>query len=355
MPISPFVFNIYKPLIISGPCSAESADQVLSTARALKKSGKTHLFRAGIWKPRTKPGLFEGVGEIGLPWLTEVKTQTGLPVTIEVANPNHVEKALEYNIDVLWIGARTTVNPFAVQSISDCLQGTNVPVMVKNPINPDLNLWIGAVERLEQAGIKNIALVHRGFSTYGNSEYRNPPMWQLALEMKRIFPHYAMICDPSHICGKSALIASIAQKSIDLDFDGLMIETHPDPLNAWSDAAQQLDPQSFDGMLEQLIWRSPQSDLGVLPELFVQLRTQIDQMDDELIRILAERMKLADQIGILKKEHNITILQTERWNAILERISAQAAELGLSEEFIKRYFDAVHLESIHHQNQVMNG
>lgn len=355
MSISPIDFHVHKPLIISGPCSAESADQVLNTAKALKKMGKTQLFRAGIWKPRTKPGLFEGVGEIGLPWLTEVKRQTGLPVTIEVANPIHVEKALEHNIDVLWIGARTTVNPFAIQSISDCLQGTNVPVMVKNPINPDLNLWIGAVERLEQAGIKNIALVHRGFSTYGNSEFRNPPMWQLALEMKRIFPQYAMICDPSHICGNRSLIASIAQKSIDLDFDGLMVETHPDPANAWSDAAQQLDPNSFDTLLDHLIWRSPQSELGGLPDLFVQLRTQIDQMDEELIRILAERMKLADQIGTLKKEHNITILQTERWNAILERISAQAAQLGLSEEFIKRYFDAVHLESIHHQNQVMNG
>jgi chorismate mutase len=350
-----FFFNNHKPLIIGGPCSAESREQVLQTANALKASGSVHLFRAGIWKPRTKPGMFEGVGEIGLSWLTEVKHSVGLPVAIEVATPNHVEKALEHEIDVLWLGARTTVNPFAVQDLANALRGINVSILVKNPINPDLNLWIGAVERLQQAGITNIALVHRGFSAYGNQDLRNPPMWQIALDMKRHFPQYPMICDPSHICGNRHALSTIAQKSVDLDFDGLMIEVHPDPDRAWSDAEQQLTPDAFSDLLQKLVWRSAQFKEGQLPESLLNIREQIDHIDDELLMLLAERMKLADRIGLLKKEHQITILQTERWNAMLERMTSQAKRLGLTDEFIKRYFDAVHLESIHHQNQIMNG
>jgi chorismate mutase len=350
-----FLFNRQRPLIIGGPCSAESFEQVIETATALKESGKVHLFRAGIWKPRTKPGMFEGVGELGLPWLKEVKRTCGLPVAVEVANPKHVEKALEHEIDVLWLGARTTVNPFAVQDLSDAMRGMNIPILVKNPVNPDLNLWIGAVERLQQAGLTNLALVHRGFSAYGNQDLRNPPMWQIALDMKRQFPHYPMICDPSHICGNRHALGMIAQKSVDLDFDGLMIEVHPDPDRAWSDAEQQLTPNNFNLLLEKLVWRSAQFKEGCLPDSLLNIREQIDHIDDELLLLLAERMKLADRIGHLKKEYQITILQTERWNATLQRMTDQANRLGLTEEFIKRYFDAVHLESIHHQNQIMNG
>lgn len=355
MKINSFLFDNHKPLIIGGPCSAESREQVLETAKALKENGNIHLFRAGIWKPRTKPGMFEGVGEIGLPWLSEVRRETGLPVAIEVANPMHVEKALKHEIDVLWLGARTTVNPFAVQDIADAMRGLDIPVLIKNPINPDLNLWIGAVERLEQVGLKNIGLVHRGFSAYGNQDLRNPPMWQLALDMKRQFPQYRMICDPSHICGNRKSLITIAQKSVDLDFDGLMVEVHPDPQRAWSDAEQQIKPEAFESLLNQLVWRSVRMKEGRLPANLLKIREQIDQIDDDLMLLLAERMKLADQIGLLKKEHDITILQTERWSAMLDRIMSQAAQLGLSEEFTKRYFDAVHLESIHHQNKIMNG
>ncbi len=343
-----------RPMIISGPCSAETPEQLIQTAVELAKNPQIGLLRAGIWKPRTKPGMFEGVGTIGLNWLNEAKSISGLPTTVEIANAQHVEQSLNHNVDVLWIGARTTVNPFSVQEIADSLKGVDIPVMIKNPINPDIELWIGAIERIQKAGIKNIALIHRGFSAFGNTEFRNPPMWQLPIEMKRRYPDLPIICDPSHICGNRIMLSNIAQKSINLDFNGLMIESHIDPDNAWSDAAQQITPSQLNNLLGELIWRSAHVDSNKNSTSLINLRAQIDLKDDALIELLGERMKLADQIGLFKKENNITILQSERWNEIINRVYDRAIELGLSADFIKKYFDAVHIESINHQNNIMN-
>jgi chorismate mutase len=286
--------------------------------------------------------------------LKEAKSITGLPITVEVANAQHVELALEYNIDVLWIGARTTVNPFSVQEIADALKEVHIPILIKNPINPDIDLWVGAVERIEKAGIKQIGLIHRGFSAYGSSKYRNEPMWQIPIEMKRRFPNLPMICDPSHICGNRSMLQDVAQKSINLGFSGLMIESHIDPDNAWSDAAQQITPAQLSTMLSELIWRASSFENDISINSLAELRSFIDAKDDAIIELLGQRMKLADQIGILKKENNITILQTERWNEIMERLFDKAIQLGLSTDFIKKYFDAVHIESINHQNNIMN-
>ncbi len=339
--------------IISGPCSAESKDQVIATAKELAALKKVHLFRAGIWKPRTRPGMFEGVGTIGLEWLLEAKKITGLPTTVEVATAKQVEDALKYEVDVLWIGARTTVNPFSIQELSDALLGVNVPVLIKNPINPDIELWQGAVERISKAGIKNIGLIHRGFSSYGNTEYRNAPMWHLAIEMKRRNPELKFICDPSHMGGKRELLQQLVQKSIDLGYDGLMIESHLNPDVALSDAAQQITPENLNKLLEKIIWRKESLDISEENEL-QKLRQQIDQLDDELLQVLSKRMKITDAIGAYKKENNITILQAQRWNEILKRAFDKNAVLELSDEFIKKYFEAVHLESINHQNKIMN-
>lgn len=344
-----------RPFIISGPCSAETEYQVLETARRLAATGKVDLMRAGIWKPRTKPGMFEGVGAIGLSWLQQAKKETGLPITVEVATARHIEESLQHDVDVLWIGARTTVNPFSVQEIADALKGVNIPVLIKNPINPDLELWSGAIERIRKAGIDQIGLIHRGFSSYANTEYRNAPMWQLPIEMKRRFGDMLMICDPSHICGNRTLLQQVAQKSIDLDFSGLMIESHIDPDHAWSDASQQITPEQLNTMLQNLVWRSVKNEDAAFITALQKLREQVDQLDDELLSLMAQRMKMADKIGIYKKENQMTILQTERFNAILRRAFAKADQLGLSREFIQRYFDAVHMESINHQNNVMNG
>ena len=343
-----------RPMIISGPCSAETPEQLIQTAVELAKNPQIGLLRAGIWKPRTKPGMFEGVGTIGLNWLNEAKNISGLPTTVEIANAQHVEQSLNHNVDVLWIGARTTVNPFSVQEIADSLKGVDIPVMIKNPINPDIELWIGAIERIQKAGIKNIALIHRGFSAFGNTEFRNPPMWQLPIEMKRRYPDLPIICDPSHICGNRIMLSNIAQKSINLDFNGLMIESHIDPDNAWSDAAQQITPSQLNKLLGELIWRSAHVGSNKNSTSLLNLRAQIDLKDDALIELLGERMKLADEIGLFKKENNITILQSERWNEIINRVHDRAIELGLSADFIKKYFDAVHIESINHQNNIMN-
>ena len=339
--------------IISGPCSAESKDQVIATAKELTALKKVHLFRAGIWKPRTRPGMFEGVGTIGLEWLLEAKKITGLPTTVEVATAKQVEDALKYEVDVLWIGARTTVNPFSIQELSDALLGVDVPVLIKNPINPDIELWQGAVERISKAGIKNIGLIHRGFSSYGNTEYRNAPMWHLAIEMKRRNPELKFICDPSHMGGKRELLQQLAQKSIDLGYDGLMIESHLNPDVALSDAAQQITPENLNKFLEKIIWRKESLDISEENEL-QKLRQQIDQLDDELLQVLSKRMKITDAIGAYKKQNNITILQAQRWNEILKRAFDKNAVLELSDEFIKKYFEAVHLESINHQNKIMN-
>ncbi len=343
-----------RPLIISGPCSAETEEQVMQTATALAATGKVDILRAGIWKPRTRPGSFEGVGTKGLPWLQQAKKATGLPVAIEVATGKQVEDALHFGVDVLWIGARTTVNPFSVQDVADALKGVDVPVLIKNPINPDLELWIGAVERVAKAGIQNIGLIHRGFSSYGNTEYRNAPMWHLAIEMKRRNPSLLMINDPSHICGRRDILLDVAQKAIDLDFDGLIIESHIDPDNAWSDAKQQVTPERLGEMINSIIWRREDIDSEELHANMEKMRSQINQLDDELMQLLGQRMKVADKIGQYKKENNITILQTNRWNAILDRAFVKGEQLGLSKEFITKYFDAVHMESINHQNKIMN-
>jgi chorismate mutase len=336
-----------RPLIISGPCSAETEEQVVQTAQRLAATGKVDILRAGIWKPRTRPGSFEGIGTKGLPWLQQAKKISGLPVAVEVATGKQVEDALHFGVDVLWIGARTTVNPFSVQDVADALRGAEVPVLIKNPINPDLELWIGAMERVAKAGIKNIGLIHRGFSSYGNTEYRNAPMWHLAIEMKRRYPELLMINDPSHICGRRDILLDVAQTAIDLDFDGLIIESHIDPDNAWSDAKQQITPGS-------IRWRNEDVASEEYHIALEKLRQQINNLDDELMQILSQRMKVAENIGNYKKENNITILQTNRWNNILERAFNKGEKLGLSKEFVTKYFDAVHMESIHHQNKIMN-
>ncbi|MFN7689065.1 MAG: chorismate mutase [Sphingobacteriales bacterium] len=343
-----------RPLIISGPCSAETEVQVLETADRLKATGKVDMLRAGIWKPRTRPGSFEGIGTKGLPWLQQAKRNTGLPITVEVATGKQVEDALHFDVDVLWIGARTTVNPFSVQEVADALRGVNVPVLIKNPINPDLELWTGAVERVAKAGVNNIGLIHRGFSSYGNTEYRNAPMWHMVIEMKRRNPDMILINDPSHICGRRDILADVAQKAIDLDFDGLMIESHIDPDNAWSDAKQQITPERLSEILSNIIWRKEDVSSENFHVALDKLREQINQLDDELMLLLGQRMKVADQIGKYKKDNNVTILQTNRWNQILERAYGKSDKLGLSREFITKYLDAVHMESINRQNQIMN-
>lgn len=343
-----------RPLIISGPCSAETEEQVIETATRLSKTGKVDILRAGIWKPRTKPGLFEGIGAKGLSWLAQAKKITGLPTTVEVATAKHVEDALHFEVDMLWIGARTTVNPFSVQEVADSLRGVDIPVLIKNPINPDLELWTGAIERIQKAGIKEVGMIHRGFSNYGNTEYRNAPMWHLPIEMKRRFPEMILICDPSHICGNRTNLQSVSQKSIDLDFDGVMIESHIDPDNAWSDAKQQITPEVLKTMLEAIRWRKEDVASAEYHAALEKLRQQINQLDDELLQVLSTRMKVAEKIGEYKKNNDITILQTNRWNEILERAVSKGNKVGLSEDFITKYMDAVHMESINHQNKIMN-
>lgn len=343
-----------RPIIISGPCSAETEEQVLETATRLAKTGKVDILRAGIWKPRTRPGSFEGIGTKGLPWMQQAKKITGLPVTVEVATGKQVEDALTFEVDVLWIGARTTVNPFSVQEVADALRGVDIPVLIKNPINPDLELWTGAVERVAKAGIKQVGLIHRGFSSYGNTEYRNAPMWHLAIEMKRRNPELLMINDPSHICGRRDILQDVAQKAIDLDMDGLIIESHIDPDKAWSDAKQQVTPERLAEMLSQIVWRKEDINSEEFHAALEKLRQQINHLDDELMQILGQRMKIAEKIGEYKKNNNITILQTNRWNEILERAFNKGEKLNLSKEFITKYFDAVHMESINHQNKIMN-
>ncbi len=343
-----------RPLIISGPCSAETEAQVLETAVRLQKTGKIDILRAGIWKPRTRPGSFEGIGTKGLPWLQKAKELTGLPITVEVATAKQVEDALHFDIDMLWIGARTTVNPFSVQEVADALRGVDLPVLIKNPINPDLELWLGAVERVAKSGIKNIGLIHRGFSSYGNTEYRNAPMWHLAIEMKRRNPEMLMINDPSHISGRRDILQEVAQRAIDLDFDGLMIESHIDPDNAWSDAKQQITPEVLAELLDGITWRIEDIPSEALHAALEKLRQQINHLDDELMQILGQRMKIAEQIGEYKKQNDITILQTNRWNEILQRAFNKGGKHNLSKEFITKYFDAVHMESINHQNRIMN-
>jgi chorismate mutase len=341
------------PLVIAGPCSAETEEQVLNIAHQLKESDAT-VFRAGIWKPRTRPGNFEGVGALGLKWLQKAKQETGLMITTEVANPHHVELALEHDVDILWIGARTTVSPFIVQDIADALRGTNKPVLIKNPVNPDLSLWLGAVERFYKADIENLGVIHRGFSTYEKTRYRNNPEWQIAVDLQNRFPDLPLILDPSHIAGRRDIIFDLSQTALDLNYDGLMIETHHDPDNAWSDAAQQITPKELIKYTEDLRIRKESGDDAAFTNKINTLRTKIDVIDHQLIEILGKRMKVADDIGQLKKDHNVAVLQSKRWNEILGKMILEGEEKNLSEEFILRMFKAIHQESINHQEDVIN-
>ena len=345
--------ELKKPLIIAGPCSAESEEQLLSTAVKLAATGKVDVLRAGVWKPRTKPGNFEGAGEKALPWLVKAREVTGLPVTTEVATAKHVESAMAHDVDLLWVGARTAANPFSMQEVAEALRGTDKQIFVKNPVNGEVDLWCGAVERLAACGIKNIGLIHRGFSGYGAGELRNAPMWHLALEMRRRMPELPMICDPSHICGKRQYIADIAQQAADLNYDGLMIESHISPDDAWSDAKQQLTPDAFNSLLETLKWRAGESNSETYQIALMGLREQIDSLDREILQLLAERMNVAENIGRIKRENDVRILQEARWEDIMERALTNSTPLGLSEHFLRTLLDAIHIESIDRQNKIM--
>ena len=338
-----------RPFVIAGPCSAETEEQVMATAHQLAKKG-CHNFRAGIWKPRTKPGGFEGHGEKALPWLKQVKEETNMLVSTEVATPEHVELALKYDVDILWIGARTSANPFAVQALADSLRGVDVPVFVKNPVNPDLELWIGALERINQAGVKRLGAIHRGFSSFEQKIYRNAPMWQIPIELHRRIPGLPIICDPSHIGGRRELVAPLCQQAMDLGFDGLIVESHCDPDKAWSDAKQQVTPDVLDYILSLLVIR----DEHVTTESIVQLRKQIDEVDNQLMELLAKRMGVCREIGKYKKEHNMTVLQTSRYNEILEKLGSQCALTGMSPEFVAKVFESIHEESVRQQIEIVN-
>lgn len=336
-------------IVMAGPCSAETEEQVITTARQLAAKG-CHMFRAGVWKPRTKPGGFEGNGETALPWLKTVKEETGMLVATEVATPEHVELSLKYGVDILWVGARTTANPFAMQALADSLQGVDIPVFVKNPVNPDLELWIGAMERINQAGIKRLAAIHRGFSSYDKKIYRNMPMWQIPIELRRRIPRLPIICDPSHIGGRRELIAPLCQQAMDLGFDGLIVESHCDPDSAWSDARQQVTPDVLDYILSLLSIR----DDKMTTEGIVALRKQIDELDNQLMELLAKRMRVCREIGQYKKEHNMTVLQTGRYNEILDKRGAQGTLCGMDPNFVKEVFEAVHEESVRQQIEIIS-
>jgi len=339
--------------IIAGPCSAETREQVLGLSRALAASGRVHLMRAGVWKPRTRPNSFEGSGAPALEWLVEARSETGLPFGVEVANAEHVIQALEAKTDVLWIGARTTVNPFSVQEIADAIAGVDIPVLVKNPINPDLNLWIGAFERLYQAGITKLAAIHRGFSGMDSQPYRNSPRWEIPVQLKTLLPQIPVLCDPSHIAGKRAYLHEIAQYAVDLAMDGLMLETHPDPVNAWSDAEQQVTPEALFALLDGLSWRVENTTDSEVAQRLLQLRRVIDSLDEELLRLLARRMQIIEEIGSFKKENNVTIFQPERWQEILRTRSRLADELQLNKSFIRRLLMDVHKEGLSIQARLL--
>lgn len=337
-----------RPIVIAGPCSAESREQVLSTATQLAAKG-VKIFRAGIWKPRTKPGGFEGVGVAGLPWMKEVKQTTGMLLATEVATPYHVFEAIKAGIDILWIGARTAANPFAMQELADSLKGTEIPVLLKNPVNPDIELWIGGIERLYRAGVKRVGVIHRGFSSYEKKLYRNLPLWHIPIELKRRYPNLTIFCDPSHIGGKRELVAPIAQQAMDLKFEGLIVESHCDPDSALSDAAQQITPEVLDFTLSMLVVRdNPQTT-----ENITVLRKKIDEIDETLLTILAKRMGISKEIGVYKKEHNMPILQSGRYSDILENRAKQGESMGLSAAFVQEIMKSIHEESVKVQMEIM--
>jgi chorismate mutase len=353
MKLSEIINKNARPFVIAGPCSAETEEQVINVCEEIAKNESVHMLRAGIWKPRTRPDSFEGIGEIGLAWLKEAGIQTGLPTTTEVANAKHAEQALKAGIDVLWIGARTTVNPFAVQEIADALKGSNVPVMIKNPVNPDLQLWLGAFERFEKVGITDLAAIHRGFSVYNHRKYRNVPSWEIPIALKENRPDLPIICDPSHIGGKRDLLLEISQKAMDLNFDGLMIETHPNPDKAWSDAAQQLTPVNLALLLSNLVLRTQEYSTDVA-NIINDIRDKVATLDDRIFDILSERMNLSEQVGKLKRENNITILQQEHWKKVIGSRLEKSNEFGLTQTFVRQLMDAIHQESIRHQTTIMN-
>lgn len=338
-----------RPWVIAGPCSAETEEQVMTTARNLAAKG-CHMFRAGVWKPRTKPGGFEGNGEKALPWMKRVKEETGMLISTEVATPEHVELAMKYDMDILWVGARTSANPFAMQALADAMRGLKIPVLVKNPVNPDIELWLGALERINQAGIKQLGVIHRGFSSYDKKIYRNLPMWQIPIELHRRVPELPIICDPSHIGGRRDLIAPLCQQAMDLGFDGLIVESHCNPDEAWSDAKQQVTPDILDYILSLLIVRSESSTT----EGIRMLRAQIDEIDNTLMDLLAKRFRVCREIGTFKKEHNMTVLQTGRYNEILEKRGAQASLCGMDAEFAAQVFELIHEESVRQQLAIVN-
>lgn len=338
-----------RPVVIAGPCSAETEEQVMETAKDLAKNG-VRIFRAGIWKPRTKPGGFEGVGSVGLTWLQEVKKETGMLVATEVANKQHVEEALNAGVDVLWIGARTSANPFAMQEIADSLVGADVPVLVKNPVNPDLELWIGAMQRIYNAGIRQIGAIHRGFSAYGKHLYRNMPQWHIPIELRRRMPELTLICDPSHIGGKRELVAPLSQQAMDMGFDGLIVESHCDPDSAWSDKSQQVTPEVLNFILNMLVVR----DTTQTTESLTLLRQQIDQIDNDLLEALSKRMRISREIGQYKKEHSMPVVQTGRYDDILNSRAAAAEELGMNGDFMKTVYQAIHEESVRQQIEILN-
>lgn len=345
-------FGLEHPLVIAGPCSAETEEQVLKIAHQLKDTDATVL-RAGIWKPRTRPGNFEGVGALGLKWLQKAKEETGMLTTTEVANPNHVDLALKHDIDILWIGARTTVSPFIIQEIADALRGSDKIVLVKNPVNPDLSLWLGAVERLYTNDIKNLGVIHRGFSTYEKTRFRNNPEWQIPIDLQTKFPDLPLILDPSHIAGNRTSIFDLCQTALDLNYDGLMVETHHDPDNAWSDAAQQITPATLVQFMQDLRIRKEISESEEFQSKLQSLRAMIDIADTQLLDVLSRRMKISDEIGRAKKAQNVAILQNQRWSEILGKMTREGEQNGLSEEFIMRIFKAIHQESINHQEEIM--
>ena len=346
--------ELSHPLVIAGPCSAESEEQVLEIAHELKNTDAT-VFRAGVWKPRTRPGSFEGNGAIALPWLKKVKEQTGLLIAIEIANAHHAKLALEFDIDILWIGARTTVNPFAVQEIADAIQDTDKIVLVKNPINPDLDLWIGAIERLHKKGVKNLGAIHRGFSSFRKSNYRNIPSWQIPIDLKSKYPTLPIINDPSHICGNRTGIFDVSQTALDLKMDGLIIETHCHPDKAWSDAKQQIKPKRLVEIMNQLKVRKPRFEREESLSKLNALRNEINAKDEQLLETLSERMQIVENIGKAKKESNVAVLQNARWNEILDKVVEKGETQGLSKIFIERIFKAIHQESIDHQERIING
>ncbi len=337
-----------RPLIIAGPCSAETEEQVMETARALAARG-IKIFRAGIWKPRTKPGGFEGNGVKALPWLKRVKTELGMYTAVEVATAAHVREALAYDVDMLWIGARTSANPFAVQEVADALEGMDIPVLIKNPVNPDLDLWIGAIERIHNAGIRRIGAIHRGFSSFDKKIYRNLPQWHIPIELHRQLPNLPIICDPSHIGGRRELIAPLCQQAMDLNFDGLIVESHCNPEKAWSDASQQVTPDVLDFILNTLVIR----DTTQTTENLSALRRQIDDLDNSLLELLARRMRVSEEIGQYKKEHNMPILQSQRYDEILQNRISQAERMDMDGEFMKTVLVAIHEESVRHQQEIM--